>query len=320
MKDLNHILSHPYDIAFKTGLKEGSPKLIIPLINAMFHPKIPLDEHASIERLSNELILPGGKKEKITDSQLRINDILWHMECDCYAGDKIVAQMAEYDLYTGLNNARLNIKNAGSKDPYTVSLPVSGVLFLRKPSHRNLIVSIKTSKTELLYRINTLILQDYTLEELCYKDLYILIPFYLFNHEKDIEKYNRDKASCKRVKDAMHQMMHALNKAYKSEQILLFDYRTVTVMMKTVTEGLAMDNEEMRKDLDEIMSEGTLRIPGKEYYLRVRKECLSEGIDKGINETKQNVALNMLADGKLSIDDISKYSGLSKEEVENLKH
>lgn len=43
------------------------------------------------------------------------------------------------------------------------------------------------------------------------------------------------------------------------------------------------------------------------------------GYEKGTNENKRETALKMLKDGKLSIDDISYYSGLSKEEVEKLK-
>lgn len=49
-----HVLSHPYDMAFKAGLQEGSSKLIVPLINAMFHLKIPLDKHMLIYRLNSQ--------------------------------------------------------------------------------------------------------------------------------------------------------------------------------------------------------------------------------------------------------------------------
>lgn len=65
------------------------------------------------------------------------------------------------------------------------------------------------------------------------------------------------------------------------------------------------------------MSEGyVLTIPSDKYYFKGRREGKIEGID----ETRRNNALSMLADGKLSIDEISRYSGLSKEEVENLKY
>ena len=98
----------------------------------------------------------------------------------------------------------------------------------------------------------------------------------------------------------------------------MFDYGILTAMMKTVTEGLTKQNKEIEKELDEIMSEGVLKIPGEEYCLRVKDQYISEGRAEGINENKRNNALTMLKDGKLSIDDISRYSGLSKEEVKSL--
>lgn len=85
-------------------------------------------------------------------------------------------------------------------------------------------------------------------------------------------------------------------------------------MMKTVTEALTKQNKRIEKELDEIMSEGVLTIPGEEYCLRVKDRYISEGI----NENKRYNALTMLENGKLSINDISKYSCLSKEEVKSL--
>ncbi len=79
-------------------------------------------------------------------------------------------------------------------------------------------------------------------------------------------------------------------------------------MVQAINKGLTKQNTAIGKELDEIMSEGVLRIPGEKYYLN------------GINDTKRNTALNMLADRKLSVNDIAKYSGLSKEEVKKLKH
>ena len=209
-------------------------------------------------------------------------------------------------------------KDSVIKNPYTIPLPFSGVLFLRRPKDGNLYVIIQIGKNYLLYQIDTIVLADYTIEDLVNKDLYILVPFYLFNHEKDIAKYNTDAACRKRVIEAMRKMVQAINKGLKEDRFLIFDYGILTAMMKTVTEGLTKQNKEIEKELDKIMSEGVLKIPGKEYCLRVKDQYISEGRAEGINENKRNNALTMLKDGKLSIDDISRYSGLSKEEVKSL--
>lgn len=59
----------------------------------------------------------------------------------------------------------------------------------------------------MLYQIDTIVLADYTIDDLTYKDLYILVPFYLFNHEKGIAKYNTDRVCRKRVLEAICKMV-----------------------------------------------------------------------------------------------------------------
>ena len=288
--------------------------LIVPLINEMFHPDVPLDRNTFIQHLSNDFISPDGKSEKFTDSQIQAGSEYYHIECDCYEKEKIIFKMVEYDLYAELNNVKINIRNSVIQKPFTVPVPVSGVLFLRRPSDADLPIRFIRQKIQMQYHFDTIVLADYTIEDLTDKDLYILVPFYLFNHEKDIAKYNTDAACRRRVLEAMRKMVQAINKGLREDKFLIFDYGILTAMMKTVTEGLTKQNKEIEKELDEIMSEGVLKIPGKEYCLRVKDQYISEGI----NETKRNNALTMIADGKLSIDDISRYSGLSKEEVKSL--
>ena len=114
----NNTLSHPYDLAFKQGLRQASPWLTAPLINEMFHPDVPLDRNTFIQHLSNEFISLDGKKVKFTDSQLCANNDIYHIECDCYAGDEIITQIAEYDLYAGLNYAKLDLKDCKRQQVY----------------------------------------------------------------------------------------------------------------------------------------------------------------------------------------------------------
>ncbi len=49
------------------------------------------------------------------------------------------------------------------------------------------------------------------------------------------------------------------------------------------------------------------------------KEAVQEGIRKGVDETKKANALRMLANGKLSLEEIAELSGLSLEEVKKLQ-
>ena len=73
----------------------------------------------------------------------------------------------------------------------------------------------------------------------------------------------------------------------------MFDYGILTAMMKTVTEGLTKQNKEIEKELDEIMSEGVLKIPGEEYYRNGINKGIGIGEDRGRNEGRD--------EGKISV-------------------
>ena len=49
-----------------------------------------------------------------------------------------------------------------------------------------------------------------------------------------------------------------------------------------------------------------------------KREGIAEGMEKGMNQKALDIARNMLADG-VDINLIMKYSGLTQEQIENLK-
>ena len=57
----------------------------------------------------------------------------------------------------------------------------------------------------------------------------------------------------------------------------------------------------------------------KSAYAEVEKKGYDRGEGNGIRKTERRNALNMLKDNKLSMEDISRYSGLSISEVKNLR-
>ena len=54
-----------------------------------------------------------------------------------------------------------------------------------------------------------------------------------------------------------------------------------------------------------------------QWMAKGRKEGIEKGIEKGRDEGKTEAARNMLADG-LSIEVVEKYTGLSREKIEQL--
>lgn len=87
-----NFIAHPYDSAFKSLLVRGSPLITVPFINELF----------IAEADKNNF------KVKITDALLIINGKAYHIECDCYKRNRIILNVTEYDLGSGLNNKHLS--------------------------------------------------------------------------------------------------------------------------------------------------------------------------------------------------------------------
>ncbi len=51
---------------------------------------------------------------------------------------------------------------------------------------------------------------------------------------------------------------------------------------------------------------------------RILNQGISQGISQGTIETKKEIAIRMLKTEKLTVEEIAEYSGLHKEEVEQL--
>ena len=279
----NTFESQPYDNAFKSLFTRCSSRVIVPLINEVYHPKIPLDDNVKIINKANELFLSEGDKNnfkvKITDAQSEINGKKYHMECDCYKHNMIILNMTQYTLGAGMNDTHLTKERHEYRD--RAVLPESGVLFLRKTVKKKLFIEVADDNHSFQHEIHPLVLADYTIDKLVQRRLYILIPFYLFNHEKDLKKYSSDKACRKRVRKAMRQMIDALKEGLEKEEILPVDYDLLTDMMKVVTEGLTKKYRKAKKELDEIMDSYIYTTPSDRIYFQGRRDGKDEGFDEG---------------------------------------
>lgn len=89
-----------FDDIFRT-LCEKNSKLLIPLINEVFHKDYKMTE--KIELWSGEHhVLSGdvdGLDERVTDSAIYIGHKLYHIECQSNPDGSMVLRMVEYDFH-----------------------------------------------------------------------------------------------------------------------------------------------------------------------------------------------------------------------------
>ena len=138
------------------------------------------------------------------------------------------------------------------------------------------------------------------------KNVCLLIPFYIFSHEKSFPEYNSDEGKLKELKAEYQIIIEKLDELEQQEVIGAFDKRTIIELSDDVMKEITQKYENMQKGVGDIM--GGVLIETSARRLKNEAE----------NETKKETALRMLEDGELPIDKIAKYSGLKVEEVDQL--
>ena len=138
----------------------------------------------------------------------------------------------------------------------------------------------------------------------------LLIPFYIFSHEKNFKVYNRNEQRLAELKAEYRSIMERLDKLEQEGIIGAFDKRTIIELSGDVIREIAQKYENVQKGIGGMMSGALLETEAR--------TILNRGKDEGRNQTKKETALRMLQDGELPIDKIAKYSGLNIAEVEQL--
>ena len=141
-----------FDDVFRTML-EKMPRLVIPVINEVFHTSYSEDE--KINQYRNEHHTKSG--EIITDSYLGIGDKLYHLECESSSRGNMGIRMIEYDFAAALEGAAL------AEDMFEINFPHSCVLYLRHNQNTPDYLKVKINMPDgqhVIYSIPTVKLQE----------------------------------------------------------------------------------------------------------------------------------------------------------------
>ena len=295
-----------YDGAFRTILNDCR-QMIIPVINEIFkedytgneiiefHPNehfIDQQDAADHERITDTNFIIYGKKKK-----------KYHLECESSLPDgRMTIRLFEYDAQIALDEGEI------VHETLTVTFPNTAVLYLRnyKKTPDKMRYVIKTPGGSVEYDVPIMKVQEYSLEDIFSKGLLLLIPFYIFSHEKNFQVYNNNEQKLTKLKAEYQDILERLDKLEQEGIIGAFDKRTIIELSRDVVREIAQKYENVQKGIGGMMSGALLETEARKI------------LNKGKDEAKKETALRMLKDGELSIDKVAKYSGLDIAEVELL--
>lgn len=295
-----------YDGVFRTILNDCR-QMIIPVINEIFkedytgneiiefHPNehfMDQQDAADHERITDTNFIIYGKKKK-----------KYHLECESSLPDgRMTIRLFEYDAQIALDEGEI------VHETLTVTFPNTAVLYLRnyKKTPDKMRYVIKTPGGSVEYDVPIMKVQEYSLEDIFSKGLLLLIPFYIFSHEKNFQVYNSNEQKLAKLKAEYQDILERLDELEQEGIIGAFDKRTIIELSGDVVREIAQKYENVQKGIGGMMSGALLETEARKI------------LNKGKDEAKKETALRMLKDGELSIDKVAKYSGLNIAEVELL--
>ncbi len=295
-----------YDGAFRTILNDCR-KLIIPVINEIFHENYIGDEE--ILFFPNEHFLnqqDKENKERITDTNFTVFGKVkkkYHIECESSLPDgKITVRLFEYDAQIALDEGDVN------QETLTVTFPNTAVIYLRtyKKTPDKMKYVIITPGGTVGYDVPIMKVQAYSLDDIFRKQLLLLIPFYIFSHEKNLPVYNSNMEKLAELKAEYQDILARLDELERQEMIGAFDKRTIIELSNDVMKELTQKYENVQKGVGDIMGGALIETTARKLK------------NEAENETKRQTALRMLKRGKLTLEEIAEYSGLSITEVKQL--
>ncbi|MCM1135815.1 MAG: hypothetical protein NC400_09615 [Clostridium sp.] len=299
-------MANVYDGAFRTILNDCR-KLIIPVINEIFEEKYIGKEE--IQFFPNEHFLnqqgETGKK-RITDTNFTVfgeTQKKYHIECESSLPDgKILIRLFEYDAQIALDEGKT------AEETLTVTFPHTAVLYLRayKKTPDKMKYIIVTPGGTVRYDVPIMRAQAYSLDDIFEKRLLLLIPFYIFSHEKNFPEYNSNELKLEELKAKYQIILKKLDELEQQEIIGSFDKRTIIELSYNVMKEIAHKYENVRKGIGDIMVGALIETEAR--------AILNQGIRQGKNET----ALRLLKRGKQTMEEIAEDTGLSIAEVEQL--
>ncbi len=291
-----------YDGAFRTILNDCR-KLIIPVINEIFKEHYTGEEE--IRFFPNEHFLDqqdAADKERITDTNFQIIGRIvkkYHLECESSLPDgKITIRLFEYDAQIALDEGEV------TEETLTVTFPNTAVMYLRsyKKTPDKMKYVIVTPGGTVQYDVPIMKVQSYSLDEIFEKRLLMLIPFYIFSHEKSFSEYNNNEQKLEELKAEYRIILERLDDLEKQGIIGAFDKRTIIELSSDVIREIARKYENVQKGIGAMMRGPLIQTEARTI----------------LNESKKETALRMLKVGKLTVEEIAEYSALSVAEVEQL--
>ena len=276
--------SMAYDDAFRT-IESECDDVLIYFVNHVFGEDFGRD--STVVRLRNEHFVErgdGSEGKRITDSHYGIRQGLvekkYHMECESSAYDgSVLVRMFEYDTQAALDEARHD------KGTLHVGFPNAGILLLRpgKDVPDKATIVVNTPGGTLEYEVPLIKMSNYGIDDIFENRLYYLLPFYIFNFEKDFERVENDPAGLDSLERHYAAILGRLETDLQNALLSSYSYGVIINTMRRVMLKITKDRKNIQRKVDGIMGG---KVMMDIDIVKARHDGLREGWIGGHEEGK----------------------------------
>lgn len=301
----------PYDDAFRT-MTNDCPDLLIPVINEIFGTNYSIDAKVIFGQNEHFInTMDGDLEKRITDSSFTIVERAgktsgkYLIECQSKPDSTMVVRIFEYATQIALD------ENVIIGNRMTVEIPCAAILFLRSNTNTpdKLEIEMITPGGTVSFDIPSMKLASYNLGSIFEKDLYFLIPFFLFNREKTFAECETDQAKLKELLEEVSRLIHRLDHAMEEDHLSAYQRCIILDMAKLVSEALTVKYRKVKEGVEKIMRGRVIETEASRIY--------REGAKEADQKRLKQVARAMLDDG-LEPERVARILHLTVEKLEEL--
>ncbi len=240
-----------YDDVYRT-LTVSCSRLLLPVLNEVFGEHYTGEEYVDFSPNEHFLNRQDGEEEKrITDTSFTVHGMKrnrYLFECQSRPDSSMLIRIFEYSTQVALDEGKLE------GNTLRVEIPHCAILYLRSSRFTpdKLQIQINTPGGEVAFDVHAMKLQEYTIEEIFDKQLFMLIPFYIFTYEKHFEEYNTNEGKLRELQAKYAKTVTRLDGLVGQEKLNSYEYNMIIDMSKKVLEGIAARYENVRKGVRKV--------------------------------------------------------------------
>lgn len=253
---------------------------VVPLVNEVFGEQFTKDADVALRNNKHVLhrtdnTLDRRDSDLVVELTEMIGELVkkvYMFECEAWYDKSIVLRIAEYGSSVAIETAEV------TDEEVVLKIPNSAVIFLHPKGKIPKVMKITyrgPNGSEMSYGVPSLQIKDYSIDELFEKKLLILLPFYLFRFANEFDEMEENAERRREVNEALRDINQRLEKLLDEKGIDAFQKMTIQSLLKRVSDRLVARYENLKKEVDDIMSGAIARTRADEILEQGQNNTLA---------------------------------------------